>query len=144
LKKYLIPITEAVVFSKYAFIGGLGFFIDFLIYYALRLLTGSDFLSRFVSYGLATFSTWVLNTKHTFKYSSHDRFTGRHFLRYALSQLPAISVNLIIHHAMITFFGSGVTVILVIYGINGVTALIINFSLSKLFVFKTKTHMGQR
>ena len=143
MKKSLIPITEAVVFSKYALIGGLGFFIDFLIYYALRLLTGADFLSRFVSYSLATFLTWVLNTKHTFKYSSHDRFTGRHFLRYALSQLPAICVNLFIHHAMITFFGSGVTVILVIYGINGVTALIINFSLSKLFVFKTKTHIGE-
>lgn len=126
-----------VSFITYAFFGILGFLIDFSIFNILFALSEIHIFSRFASYFFATIVTWSLNTRYTFKYDGIDKFKFRSFLRYFLSQIPSIIINITAHILIILFFGFSTQIVIVIFIINGFTALIINFLLSKFYVFKT-------
>lgn len=126
-----------VSFITYGFFGVLGFLIDFSIFNILFAFTEIHIFSRFASYLCATIVTWSLNTRFTFRYDGDDKFKFRSFLRYFLSQFPSIIINITAHISIILFFGFSTQIVIVIFIINGFTALIINFLLSKFYVFKT-------
>lgn len=126
-----------VPFITYAFFGVIGFLIDFSVFTILFAFVEIHILSRCASYLCATIVTWSLNTKYTFKYDGKDKFKFRSFLRYFLSQFPSIIINITVHISIILFYGFSTKIVIIIFIINGLTALIINFLLSKFFVFKT-------
>lgn len=123
-------------FLCYGFFGLLGFAVDFCVFNMLFELSNTHLISRFLSYTLATSITWLLNTTYTFNYQGSDRYTLKSYLRYFFSQVPAILINIGLHMSFVTFFGQSILVISIIFVLNGVIALILNFTLSKFYVFK--------
>ena len=123
-------------FSRYTSFGVIGFLIDFTVFNLLYLFTGVNFLSRGISYLFATVATWSLNTAYTFDYGGVDRLKFSHYIKYLLSQLPAMGINITLHLIVIRIFGYSTLIILIVFFINGMMALLLNFFLSKHFIFK--------
>lgn len=68
-------------FIRFLFVGGVGFFVNLIIFYLLRAKIGM-MPANGVAYFVAVTTTWALNRLMTFH--SHDPARGKEWMRYGL------------------------------------------------------------
>ena len=83
--------------TTFAIIGAAGFVVDGGVLTYLSVGIGVNvYVSRLISFTLASFATWLLNRKYTFRQSSDvPGFSrGREYSRYVIIQICGALINL--------------------------------------------------
>lgn len=134
LYKYKFP--TASEFIQFGLVGGTGFVLDSLIYFALQLLLGVEHtIARAISFWPAATWNWMLNRTVTF---THRKKTKKlkQWLSFLLTSLSGFVINFGSYKAMtthITFFSEHTFLALVIGVLLGMG---FNFMMARIFVFK--------
>jgi len=118
-------------FIKFCMVGTVGFITD-----SLLLLLFSEFcniyFSRLLSFSVALYITWLLNSAFTF--SSGEKKT---FLKYVLSSLIGGAMNYLAYVMVVHYLGlSSRGELMFAVGVGSIVGLAFNFTISKFFVFK--------
>ncbi|HJW23822.1 MAG TPA: GtrA family protein [Rhodocyclaceae bacterium] len=121
----------------FGLIGVLGFAIDGGLLTLLYSWAGRNiYLSRLVSFTVATATTWYLNRTLTFGTSrGAGGGASRQYLRYVLVQVGGGLVNLAIFVASIHLFESLRNIPIVPLGLGAVFGMLFNYGLSRTYVF---------
>ncbi|WP_210483751.1 GtrA family protein [Pantoea ananatis] len=118
-------------FIKFCMVGTVGFITD-----SLLLLLFSEFcniyFSRLLSFSVALYITWLLNSAFTF--SSGEKKT---FLKYVLSSLIGGTMNYLAYVMVVRYLSlSSKGELMLAVGVGSIVGLAFNFTISKFFVFK--------
>lgn len=122
-------------FILFSIIGALGFLVDSVVFMALSGFFAS-WIARLASFFSAVVFTWLANRNLTFKKHNMDSSTFHEFIRYLSSMMVGGSVNygcfILLDH-----FSNFIRCYPIIgIGIGSLLGLFLNFTTSKLFVFK--------
>lgn len=125
-------------FLRFALVGCAGFLVDAAVLSAVLFLGADHYTGRIVSYLAAATSTWVLNRNYTFSAQRDARLLGE-WGRF----LAANAVGGLINWSTYALLVS-VSAVVFAHPIIGVAAgsvagLVVNFTLSRRFVFGTET-----
>lgn len=120
---------------RFTVVGGVGFLIEaLLLTYFATVPSVGPIWGRFISFPLAVLATWWLNRTLTFK-STND--PGREGMRYFLVQIFGALANLAVFISLVSHFPSLQGIPAVPLFMAAIVGLIVNFVLSKKFVFIT-------
>lgn len=120
---------------RFTIVGGIGFLIEaMLLTYFATVPSVGPIWGRFISFPLAVLATWWLNRTLTFK-STND--PGREGMRYFLVQIFGALANLAVFISLVSHFPSLQGIPVVPLFMAAIVGLIVNFVLSKKFVFIT-------
>lgn len=119
-------------FIKFCMVGTVGFITD-----SLLLLLFSEFcnvyFSRLLSFSVALYITWLLNSSFTF--SSGEQRT---FIKYVFSSLIGGAMNYLAYVMAVHYLSlSTKWELMLAVGVGSIVGLAFNFTISKFFVFKT-------
>ncbi len=118
-------------FIKFAIIGFLVFFIDFIFYQCFAVFF-RPLTSRFFSYSFATWIAWYLNRQYSF-----SNISGT-FLSYYLGASVAGIQNIAISNLLISSFGGNYIKSLIFIGIGCIYGLGFNFLFQSKITFRHK------
>jgi putative flippase GtrA len=131
--------TTATRFVKFAGVGVVGFFVDAaILQIQLSFLGISPYVARLVSYLAAASVTWWLNRKTSFPEAS----TGRPVLqwgRFVAANAIGGSVNYSVSVALIASVPLTAQHPVLAVAAGSISGLVINFFLSKRYVFRIST-----
>lgn len=121
----------------FGLIGVLGFAIDGGLLTLLYSWAGrSIYISRLISFTVATATTWYLNRNFTFgTHRSARGSASNQYLRYVLVQVGGGLVNLAVFVASIYLFGWLRNIPIVPLGVGAVFGMLFNYILSRVYVF---------
>lgn len=123
-------------FRQFAIVGGVGFCVDggllsILIYNGWNIIP-----ARSCSFLLAVSTTWLLNRLWTFN-SSKNMGVHREFIYYYGTQIIGALINLSIFFTVINLYPSFRNTPLIPFAFGSATALIFNYLISKIFIFRS-------
>lgn len=120
--------------TRFFTVGAAGFLIEASILTGLSTYceTGA-FSGRLVSFPAAVLVTWTLNRKFTFKSTNSP---GQESLRYFLAQCLGALCNLFLFFILIYNFDGLARVPIVPLFFSALLGLVVNFTLSKYWVFQ--------
>jgi putative flippase GtrA len=122
-------------FLSFAIIGALGFLVDAGVL-TLGLLMGLGFYAgRLVSYLAAATFTWYCNRRMTFR-EEQGRSRKAEWLRFILWNAAGGVVNLGLYSVLISQGGLFTRAPVLAVAAGSVAGLVLNFLVSKLFVFR--------
>lgn len=119
-------------FLRFCSIGGLGFLVDSLTFLILLTIRLDPLFARLLSFWLAAFFTWLGNRLFTFKTDNSSNWHIQLIKHMATAHIAG-SLNLFIFWLMSEHTPMYVAFL---FGIS--SGLLLNYSLSKLLVFKVK------
>ena len=122
---------------SFCMVGVAGFVVDAAVLMILnQLFQWSVISSRFVSFALATLTTWMLNRSYVFS-SGKDRFSSKkiEYFRYLAVQTVGAGLNLFIFLYLLIKFPLLNQLLFIPLGIGALIALVFNYLASKYFVF---------
>ncbi len=125
--------------TAFAIIGSIGFAIDGGLLTYLTVVKGANiYMSRLISFMLASFTTWLLNRKYTFRQpgDSSGFSRGREFSRYAIIQTIGALINLGVFTWLVAANPAFQTMPIIPFALGSAVALLFNFSGSRLWVFR--------
>jgi len=120
-------------------VGLVGFAIEGFILTALvQYGEWSPYSGRLVSFTTASFATWVLNRRFTFSAASASSLRSRasEYSRYIVVQVGGAASNLAVFVAVVWVRPELAAVPVVPLAIGAAAGLVVNFSGSKLWVFR--------
>ncbi len=120
-------------FARFSFVGGVGFAIEaiMLTYLATVPAIGS-LKGRLISFPVAVAATWWLNRTLTFQSRNNAQ---RESIRYFLVQILGAFTNFILFLALVSGFPALRPIPVIPLFIGAVAGLLVNFTLSKIYVF---------
>jgi putative flippase GtrA len=120
-------------FVRFSIVGGVGFVIEatLLTYFATVPGIGA-IKGRAISFPIAVVTTWWLNRTLTFQSTNNPH---RESLRYFLVQMLGAAANLGVFLALVSVFFSLRSIPVVPLFIAAIFGLLVNFTLSKKYVF---------
>lgn len=118
-------------FIRFACVGGGATLIDFILYMLFALFIHIT-LAKLLSMLFASIYSYILNKSWTFNNRRQDNW--RYIIKYVISQIANIVVNVTINSIVFFYTNSKINAFLIATCI----AMIVNFLLQKLFVFKER------
>lgn len=128
IKKKLIKHKRVI---RFLIVGGISTCIDFLIYYSLNRFIDIS-ISKLISMICACSFSFVLNRTWTFSFKGKRILIQ--ILKYIFVQMINISVNVSINY--FTFKFTGIKLLAFVFATA--VAMVVNYLLQKIFVFKEK------
>jgi len=126
-------------FPRFVIVGSVGFLVDAGVLVLLHYTYGMDVLpARLCSFNAAILTTWAMNRKMTFRAHASPRLLGE-YGRYLLLGIAGGLLNLVIFLAFIQFSTGFTALPLPALAIASATALLFNYSGSRLFVFNHRS-----
>jgi len=122
---------------SFCMVGVAGFVVDAAVLMILnQLFQWPVISSRFVSFTLATLTTWMLNRSYVFS-SDENRFSTKkiEYFRYLAVQTVGAGLNLFIFLYLLTKFPLLNQLLFIPLGVGALIALIFNYLANKHFVF---------
>lgn len=124
--------------TSFAIIGVVGFCIDGSVLTVLSVGMGMNiFFSRFVSFSLASSSTWFLNRKYTFKQPGNTS-RSREYLRYIIIQVAGALLNLGIFTWLVAARPELRAFPIIPLGVGAGFALLFNFWGARILVYQER------
>ncbi|HYD80942.1 MAG TPA: GtrA family protein [Paucimonas sp.] len=125
-------------------VGGFGFAVDGGILTLLSQRFGIDiYVSRGISFSIATVATWLLNRRLVFKMETAGATPkGREYGRYLLVQTGGALLNLGVFSALIRAYPSLHAIPVVPLAVGAVFGLALNYSGARFWVFKPTSTGG--
>lgn len=125
-------------FSRFAFVGVIGFVVDAAMLYAcLKVLGFGMYTGRLVSYLCAATTTWYLNRRMTFAHC--DRAApGRQWLRFLASNGVGGLINYGSYSVIVATLPAGMLIPLLGVAAGSIAGLLFNFTASRFFVFQVR------
>lgn len=124
---------------SFAAVGCAGFIVDgglLMILVTARLCGPLE--ARILSLPIAIFVTWTLNRRFTFRSESALAPSLRTYGRYCLIQAAGAALNFLVYCVLVVAFPRLIQIPLIPLGMAAVVAMIVNFWLSQLLVFRDK------
>ncbi len=122
-------------------IGAAAFLVDAAVLTALIKMTGVGlYLGRGISFLCAATFTWHLNRRYTFPHSTQDRRSAQ-WLRYLGANALGACANLGMYVWLVSTFHAARTLPALAVAAGSLSGLLSNFTLSRLYVFRT--HAGK-
>lgn len=129
------PFLTAQQFLSFSMVGAFGFLVDAGVL-SLALLSGFGFYTgRFGSYLVAATFTWFCNRTFTFK-AAKDTGHRAEWIRFVLWNAVGGAANFGVYALLIAQGGVFVRIPALAVAAGSLSGLIINFLVSKLFVFR--------
>jgi len=126
--------------TTFAIIGSVGFVVDGGVLTYLSVGLGMNvYVSRLISFALASLATWLLNRKYTFRRPSHlHSFShGSEYARYLIIQTCGALINLGVFTWLIAEYPELKSIPIIPLAFGSGLALIFNFLGARLWVFKS-------
>jgi len=127
-------------FILFGFVGGIGFIIDASVLTILMKSFGVNlYLSRLISFSLASLSTWLLNRLVTF--SKETQGTDIHsteYFKYITVQVIGALINLLIFSLLLIQFSHLESQPVIPLAIGAIFGLLFNFIGAKTWVYPAK------
>lgn len=101
MQKILNPKT----FFKFAVVGFIGFCINLILFYLLTNITINTNISSIISFLIAAFSNYLLNSKYTFKKYYYGYFFIVKYFRYVSVNIIGLFFNLTMLNIVIIYYG---------------------------------------
>ena len=118
-------------FFKFSLIGGLGFFVDTMIFYMANSMF-TELSSRILSFSMAVLFTYVFNRLYTFKVKTNINIVE--FFKYYLNMIFGGIVNIGTFFVVIRFSDIGRDYPFCGIALGSVAGLCINFLTSKILL----------
>ena len=119
---------------RFAMVGGIGFAIEaILLSFLINVPAFGPIRGRAISFPIAVVATWWLNRTTTFHSKNEPR---REVARYLLAQILGAGVNLGSYVALIYWIPKLAATPMIPFCLGAFLGLIVNFVLSKTFVFR--------
>lgn len=119
-------------FFYFGIVGTVGFIVDTLILlYLVYILQLPIYFSRFISFIIAVFITWLLNRNLTFKNADKKHKKSKEFFYYLATQSTGALINFIIFFTLVyttTYFYNN---LIFSMAIASIVALFFNFYVIK-------------
>ena len=123
------------LFLKFGLTGGAGTVVNLAVFYLFADLGGlSATLSSTAAFCIAVSFNYLINQNWTFRQESGRTFHFSSYIRYVGVNIFGLLVNLFVLNALIWFFHPAFLLPLQAAGIAA--AMLFNFILSKIYVFK--------
>ncbi len=123
---------------RFAVIGAAAFLVDAGVLQLAMLLPGVGlYLGRLISWTSAATFTWVLNRRYTFKSATHEPAL-RQWLRYLAANALGGVANYGTYAALVSSMALFRTWPVLAIGAGSLAGLLINFTLSRRFVFASR------
>ncbi len=120
---------------RFAVIGAAAFLVDAAVLYLAMLLPGIGlYLGRLISWTSAATFTWILNRRYTFKAAAPEPAL-RQWLRYLTANALGGVANYGTYAALVSSFALFRAWPVLAIGAGSLAGMLINFTLSKRFVF---------
>ena len=131
-------------FVRFAIVGTVGFVVDAsVLYFCLHIAGLGLYSGRLVSYLVAATTTWYLNRKFTFTESDGSAPTHQ-WARFVVVNGLGGLINYGTYSFVVTYWLAGPMAPLIGVAAGSVTGLGVNFTASRLFVFKEGLPGGTR
>ena len=132
-RRWRLIVRQALSFAG---VGVLGFLVDAGVLMAGRSLLGLDLYSaRAVSFLAAVTATWALNRAFTFKQHASASML-KEWARFCAANAVGGAVNLGVYVWLVNFVGVVHNFPVLGVGAGSLSGLAVNFTLSRLFVFR--------
>jgi putative flippase GtrA len=126
-------------FIRFSIIGGIGFLIDLFIFFlAIQIFDSSVYLSRLFSALCAASFTWYGNRLITFSMPKREAL-WKEWINYIYVMIPGNIMNYLVFFLIVFNIGDNIIILFIAISLGVISGLIINFNLSKIFVFIDKT-----
>jgi putative flippase GtrA len=123
-------------FIRFAIVGTLGFAVDAALLYLCLHGTGLGLYGgRLVSYLVAATTTWYFNRKFTFT-GSDESAPMRQWMRFVTTNGLGGLINYGTYSFVVAYWGAVPLVPLIGVAVGSISGLGVNFTASRLFVFK--------
>lgn len=125
--------------TSFAIIGAAGFVVDGGILTYLSVGIGANiYVSRLISFTLASLTTWLLNRKYTFRRSCDfpGISRGREYSRYVIIQTCGALINLGIFTWLVAANPALKAIPLIPLAVGAGIALVFNFVGARMWVFR--------
>jgi len=124
--------------ASFVLIGGIGFVIDATVLTVLSVhLHINVFLSRIVSFALASLATWLLNRRHTFGFHQAAATTvGGEYVRYMSVQITGALINLGVFSALIALQPALLHLPVLPLAAGSIVAMVTNFCGARFWVYR--------
>jgi len=120
--------------SQFAFAGLIGYFVDAGVLVVVYAWAGPYF-GRLISFTAAVFVTWLINRSLTFRRERDGKPMHQELSLYVLSMLGGGLINVITYFCLVFYFKLSVEMLPVAVAIGSLAGMLVNFWLSKRFVF---------
>jgi putative flippase GtrA len=120
-------------FTRFAFVGALGFVVDVSALYGAFAVGLGLYLGRVVSYLSAATFTWAINRRFTFATERPPSF-GEWF-RFVLANASGGIVNYLAYAALVTWGAALLAHPAIAVAIGSLAGLMVNYAASERFVF---------
>jgi putative flippase GtrA len=125
-----------VLFLRFALVGTIGFLVDAAVLYALMFGLGAGpYLGRAGSFLAAASATWLLNRVYTFREVERSD-PKRQWLRFVGFMVLGGAVNYGVYAAIVAVAPAHPVVPLLAVAAGSLAGLAVNFTTSRLFVFR--------
>jgi putative flippase GtrA len=121
----------------FAIAGGVGYVVDGAILLLMAPYLG-PYAGRLVSFCVAVLATWLINRQLAFRGTRSKRALHRELLRYFIVSLGGGSVTLGVYALIVFIFSFSGLWLLVALAAGALAGLVVNFTLSRRFVFAGK------
>ena len=125
--------------SQFAFAGVIGYLVDTGVLLLVYPWAGA-YAGRFISFAAAVLATWLINRSLTFRNQRDGKPLHREFSLYFLSMLGGGAVNVFTYAGLVFFFNLSLSMLPVAVAVGSLAGMMVNFWLSKRFVFTARPH----
>ena len=129
--------TGSVQIVGFAFVGGIGFLVDGGILTVASQVFGVNlYLSRALSFSVATLVTWLLNRSFVFAVATPlAEARGREYARYLAVQIAGALLNLGVFALLIALYPGLHSVPVVPLAVGALFGMVLNFLGARFWVF---------
>jgi putative flippase GtrA len=123
--------------AQFALAGTIGFLVDSGVLLLVYAWAGA-YAGRLLSFAAAVLATWLINRTLTFRHQRGGKPLHREFSLYVLSMLGGGAVNVFTYACLVYFFDLSLTLLPVAVAVGSLAGMLVNFWLSKRFVFTAR------
>jgi putative flippase GtrA len=122
---------------QFAFAGTVGFLVDAGVLLLAHPWLGAYF-GRLLSFGCAVVTTWLINRSLTFRHQGSNQPLHREFSRYFLTTLAGGAVNLACYSLLVYGLALSTRALPLAVGAGSLAGMMVNYWLSRAFVFNAR------
>ncbi len=127
-------------FFLFAVAGVVAFFVDLFALIISREVLGLGlYAGRFISYLAAATCAWYINRTVTFKQVSSNDSIVMQWWKYLWANSVGGVLNYLVYALLVYSFGDHIIVYSLAVGAGSLSGLVVNYTLSKMFVFKNRS-----
>lgn len=130
MQKILNPKT----FFKFAVVGSIGFCINLTLFFLLINISINVNLSAVISFLIAAFSNYLLNSKYTFKKYYYGYIFIAKYFEYLSVNIIGLFLNLVILNIVISYYGPDFQIVGQVCGVLFGMTLNYVLALKKVFI----------